>query len=169
MGKFALRFNNITCSGTSAKAADIMAGEGNLQHRITFSIDGTTTTASKDFIPTRILSCTASLSEPVDITIASPATVCLNYTITSDSNVAQTYNLSAGAPPPTCTVDAIYDSVGCTGSVITQKTVPARGTGIFSVQVIVNTDGPPVCAVVTVVTSTMVSTCTDSDLVFILP
>jgi len=174
LGKFALRFNNVTCSGTNTKAADIMADQGNLQHRITFSIDGTTTTASKDFIPAIIYSCSVSLSEQVDIMgiFPPPPTIaCINYTINSGSNVAQTFGLSAETPPPpaaNCSIIAIYDSVDCTGSVITQKAVPARGTGIFSVGVFVNST-PPFCIAVTHVTSTDMSTCTDWGAVLLVP
>lgn len=165
LGTFKLRFNDIICSGASETAADLMADQGNIQHKITFSIDGTTTTASKDFIPGKILSCYISVSGPTSIEYASgspPQIVCINYSKTLTSNVPQTFTISSSvvpADPVVCSV-TYYEGNGCSGSEITQETMTSGTTANFSAQIIWN--ALPTCNVTTVLKSTDLATCSDS-------
>jgi len=169
LGRFTMYANRTFCSGALAsKTLDmVMAAEGNIQHKITLSIDKSTTTASKDFIPTKTLSCTIILSQPANMFGLGfpppPITRCINYTATADSSIPQTYDLSASTNPyPNCVVTGIYDGAGCAGSNITQKTLPAKGTGTFSVNVTANWLAVP-CTVTAKMTSTDLQSCSDSN------
>lgn len=168
LATFKIKHNYLTCAGTTAKSADLMAEEGNLEHKITFSIDGTTSTASKTFVPTKILSCTITLSEPVDVNIPiGPAATCIDYQATTDSTIAQTFTISSTTTDPVnCPVTSIHDGASCTGAAISQKTFAAEETGSFSVLVNAN-PGLGGCYITTKLTSTDLSTCSDTDTVWL--
>jgi len=120
IGTFKMNFNNAACSGTTNKtAASVLADQGNIQHKVSFSMEKSTISVSKSFVPESQISCELALTGPS--IIAYPHITCgpggcppcpgyhacAIYNVSLIGNVAQNITFSSSISPPSSTV-SIY-------------------------------------------------------------
>ncbi|MFH0868815.1 MAG: hypothetical protein V1839_01160 [archaeon] len=117
-GKFKMNMNRATCSGTNVTAAKLLSGEGNMQHKVTFSMEKSTVTASQSFVPEADVKCSVNLNGTASIIfpwISAPWYVLREgtaaYNLSLSSNIPQTFAISGSFNLPDCNVTYTNDSL----------------------------------------------------------